>query len=274
MSRILKTGENQITQAYKAGTHTGIDLVKRTNQLDTIVAHSPGTVVFVQTGYGNDTGATGNASYGNLVKIRHTNGYFTLYAHLANVSVQTGAAVIKGQDIGYMGNSGNSYGAHLHFEVRDTADSWIDPAPYINADLPNLITNVEEEDMTEAEAKKIALAAYNEVNPTFDTISQLQNNASTKSFADYVQYLVDIGAIKGNGKTALGGIRLETLKALVINARKDDIENPLYENLEDIPSYWQEDVRTLLETGKIAGEGGKEINMKRDTLKAIIVANR
>lgn len=72
----------------------------------------------------------------------------------------------------------------------------------------------------------------------------------------------------------LGGIRLETLKELVINARKDDIENPLYEGLEDIPPYWYEEVKTLIEAGKIAGEGGKQINMRRNTLKAIIVANR
>lgn len=128
--------------------------------------------------------------------------------------------------------------------------------------------------MTEAEAKAIAMSAYNEVNPAFNTIAQLKNDPTAKGFAEYVEYLVQIGAVKGDGKTALGGIRLETLKALVINARKDDIENPLYENLSDVPAYWQEDVKALIEAGKIAGEKGKEINMKRDTLKAIIVANR
>lgn len=132
----------------------------------------------------------------------------------------------------------------------------------------------QEADMTEAEAKAIAMSAYNEVNPAFNTIAQLKNDPTAKGFAEYVEYLVQIGAVKGDGKTALGGIRLETLKALVINARKDDIENPLYENLSDVPAYWQEDVKALIEAGKIAGEKGKEINMKRDTLKAIIVANR
>lgn len=129
-------------------------------------------------------------------------------------------------------------------------------------------------DMTEAEVKAIAIKAYNETNPAFDTVAQLRSDPTAKTFADYIQYLVDIGAIKGDGKTALGGIRLETLKALAINARKDDIENPLYESLEDIPSYWYEDVKALIEAGKIAGEDGKQINMRRNTLKAIVVANR
>ncbi len=64
----------------------------------------------------------------------------TLYAHLDYISVSNGQNVSKGQKIGYMGNSGNSYGAHLHFEVRNTSDSTIDPTPYINADLPGAPT--------------------------------------------------------------------------------------------------------------------------------------
>lgn len=163
-SRVLETGTNQITSPFKAGQHTGIDIVKEKNQLDSIVAHSPGTVVMVQTGHVNNTSATGNASYGNMVKIKHPNGYYTLYAHLASVAVRVGELVKKGQVIGYMGNTGNSHGAHLHFEVRNTKDTCIDPTPYINADLPGLPTTPPEEiemtkeevrAMIQAEAKKI-----------------------------------------------------------------------------------------------------------------------
>ena len=139
MSRVLKTKENQITDPYGNG-HSGIDLVGKTNQLDSIIAHSAGTVTYVQTGHGNNIGSTGDASYGNLVKIKHGNGMFTLYAHLNSVSVNVGENVAKGKTIGYMGNTGNSYGAHLHFEVRSTNDATINPTSYINSDLPNLPT--------------------------------------------------------------------------------------------------------------------------------------
>jgi hypothetical protein len=133
-SRVLKTGENQITQKYGNG-HNGVDLVKYKSQIDTIIAHSDGKVIFCQTGHKNNQGAKGNASYGNCVKIDHGNGYGTLYAHLATVSVKNGDVVKKGQKIGTMGNTGNSYGAHLHFELWKGAKR-IDPTPYLEADLP------------------------------------------------------------------------------------------------------------------------------------------
>ena len=67
-SRVLMTGENQITQHYGSGGHGGCDLVKKTNQLDGIAAHSDGTVVWCQSGIPNDPGSSGNRSYGNAVK--------------------------------------------------------------------------------------------------------------------------------------------------------------------------------------------------------------
>ena len=121
-SRVFKTKGNKITQKYKAGKHNGIDLVGTGSTLDYIVAHSDGTVTAVRKDC-NATYKTGS-SYGNYVKIKHTNGYYTLYAHLkyGSVSVKVGDKVKKGQVIGYMGNTGHSFGAHLHWEVRNTKD--------------------------------------------------------------------------------------------------------------------------------------------------------
>ena len=60
-----------------------------------------------------------NASYGNYCIISHGSGYATLYAHQRQLPlVKVGDTVEKGQVIGYVGNTGNSYGAHLHFELR------------------------------------------------------------------------------------------------------------------------------------------------------------
>lgn len=139
-SRVLKTGENQITVKYGAA-HKAVDLVKYKSQTDTVIAHSDGTVVFCQTGRKNNKLAVGNASYGNCVKLDHGNGYATLYAHLASVSVTLGQTVKQGQTIGVMGNTGRSFGAHLHFEVR-LGNKHIDPTPYLETDLPSIAPQV------------------------------------------------------------------------------------------------------------------------------------
>jgi murein DD-endopeptidase MepM/ murein hydrolase activator NlpD len=59
-----------------------------------------------------------NGGYGNLVMIDHGNGYATVYAHLSQINVSVCQGVGAGTVIGAAGNTGNSFGAHLHFEVR------------------------------------------------------------------------------------------------------------------------------------------------------------
>lgn len=132
-SRVLQKGVNKITQNFSS-KHKGIDL-GRPHLTEPVIAHTTGTVISVATGHKNNKGSTGTDSYGNYVKIEHGDGYATLYAHLASVKVKKGDKVQQGQVIGIMGNTGNSYGTHLHFEVRKN-DSRIDPEPYLNADLP------------------------------------------------------------------------------------------------------------------------------------------
>ena len=58
-----------------------------------------------------------NYGYGNLIVIDHGNGWQTLYAHLNSISVGCGQSVNQGQGIGGLGSTGNSSGAHLHFEM-------------------------------------------------------------------------------------------------------------------------------------------------------------
>lgn len=136
MSRITQ-GDNGITRGYSS-KHKGVDIGWHKLESDNVViAHSGGSVVWIQTGQKNNKGAKGNKSYGNAVKIKHSNGMYTLYAHLKSVKVKKGDKVVKGQKIGVMGNTGNSYGRHLHFEVRDKKDVRINPTLFINADLPN-----------------------------------------------------------------------------------------------------------------------------------------
>lgn len=132
--RVLQGGYCEITQGYSQN-HRGIDLVGKGYTLANIIAHSSGTVVAIRT---NCKGFEGGGSYGNYVKIKHDDGYYTLYAHMAygSVKVRSGSKVAKGQVLGYMGATGTAYGGHLHWEVRNNKDERIDPTPYLDKDLP------------------------------------------------------------------------------------------------------------------------------------------
>ena len=71
---------------------------------------------------------------GNVVVIDHRNGYFTRYAHLADIETARGRSVKRGTRIGYVGVSGNSFAPHLHYEVlRDTLV--MDPVNYFFASM-------------------------------------------------------------------------------------------------------------------------------------------
>ena len=143
-ARVLENGMCEVTQEYKGSKHKGIDIVKKDYQLDNIVSHSAGTVVQVISNC-NVTTPNDPTNPGNMVKIDHGNGYQTRYLHLAygTVKVNVGDKVSKGQIIGYMGNTGNSFGGHLHFEVmKDNVQ--IDPTNYLESDLPNASVTISE----------------------------------------------------------------------------------------------------------------------------------
>ncbi|MGV9311664.1 M23 family metallopeptidase [Streptomyces sp. NPDC003691] len=119
---------SQVTTSYEAnsalwssGTHTGIDF--HASMGTKIVSVGAGTVV--EAGWGG--------AYGFNVVIKMHDGTYTQYAHLSSVSVSAGQTVMPGQQIGRAGSTGNSTGAHLHFEVRTGAEygSDIDPVAYL-----------------------------------------------------------------------------------------------------------------------------------------------
>lgn len=130
--RVLKSKQCEITQNYGNNGHLGVDIVGPGYTLDDVVAHSDGRVIVIQDGMNNLKGSTGNASYGNFVKIDHGNGYATLYAHMQKgLYVKNGEYVKEGQLLGHMSDSGNAYGAHTHFEVWKEG-SRINPEPYLD----------------------------------------------------------------------------------------------------------------------------------------------
>ena len=143
--RVLKNGKCEVSQIYKGARHNGIDLVGAGYTLDNVVAHSDGTVVGVVSNINYNTSKSGRRIYSKYVKIKHSNGMYTFYAHLkyGSVAVKVGDRVTKGQVLGYMGNTGYSFGAHLHFEVRNANNVQIDPTPYVGTDLPSATNNTE-----------------------------------------------------------------------------------------------------------------------------------
>lgn len=90
----------------KRRPHYGTDIDLETG--DTIMAAFDGMVRIAKL----------NRSYGNVVIIRHKNGLETVYAHLSKILVEPGQMLEAGQIIGLGGNTGHSFGSHLHFEMR------------------------------------------------------------------------------------------------------------------------------------------------------------
>jgi hypothetical protein len=88
--------------------HLGIDIAA--GEGAPVYAADSGVVTMAQGGY--------NYGYGNVIQIDHGNGYSSVYAHLSSIGVGVCESVGAGQWIGAAGNTGNSQGAHLHFEVR------------------------------------------------------------------------------------------------------------------------------------------------------------
>jgi murein DD-endopeptidase MepM/ murein hydrolase activator NlpD len=88
--------------------HLGIDIAA--GEGASVYAADSGVVTMAQGGY--------NYGYGNVIQIDHGNGYTTIYAHLSVIGVGQCESVGAGQWIGASGSTGNSQGAHLHFEVR------------------------------------------------------------------------------------------------------------------------------------------------------------
>lgn len=81
--------------------------------------------------YASDTGVVvfanwSSVGYGNVVVLDHSHGYRTLYAHLSQIGTHCGANLQPGDVIGLSGNTGNSSGPHLHFEIR-LPDGYLNP---------------------------------------------------------------------------------------------------------------------------------------------------
>jgi len=113
--------------------HPLLGYVRPHNGLDfTAPAGSP----VYATGDGRVSNAQHSTSYGNVVYIDHGYQFETRYAHMTNYIVGVGQLVKRGQVIGYVGNTGLSVSAHLHYEVLYKNDP-INPVNFFQRDLNN-----------------------------------------------------------------------------------------------------------------------------------------
>ncbi|WP_405618104.1 M23 family metallopeptidase [Streptomyces sp. NBC_00076] len=100
--------------------HTGIDFP--VSYGTTVMAATDGTV---RTQW--------NSAYGNMLILTAKDGTETWYCHLSSYRVSSGTTVKAGDPIAYSGNSGNSTGPHLHFEVRPAGGAAVDPLPWLRS---------------------------------------------------------------------------------------------------------------------------------------------
>lgn len=105
-SFIFPVNSRNYTQFYWYG-HRGIDI--GLPEGSALYAADTGTVTYA---------GWNNWGYGNLIVVNHGNGYETLYGHLSSINVVPGQIVYQGNVIGGTGNTGNSSGPHVHFEIR------------------------------------------------------------------------------------------------------------------------------------------------------------
>jgi murein DD-endopeptidase MepM/ murein hydrolase activator NlpD len=104
---------------WSSGRHTGLDFAAPVGT--TIKAAKDGRVVAAEPA----------GAYGNMIEIAHGDGLRTRYAHLSDIDVRKGDRVARGEHIGDLGNTGNSSGPHLHFEVLQEGDP-VDPQRFLN----------------------------------------------------------------------------------------------------------------------------------------------
>ena len=124
----LKGGAGRISSGFggrkspTAGAstyHKGVDLA------------APSGTPILAAGSGKVVTATYSSSAGNYIMISHGNRLYTVYMHCSRLAVSAGKQVTKGQVIGYVGSTGISTGAHLHFGVTKNG-SYVNPLGYVN----------------------------------------------------------------------------------------------------------------------------------------------
>ena len=170
--------------------HRGVDLGLCHGEDRTNVAAFAGVVTKVRN-QGRRRG------YGKYVILDHGNGLTTLYAHLASWKVNVGDTIQAGDTIGVGGNTGRSFGAHLHFEMRFNG-TYIDPASVFNFEegtFINALTTIEQKELLAVEdgyQKELAKHRYYKVRRG-DCLGKI-----ARKYGISITRLKQLNGIKGN----------------------------------------------------------------------------
>lgn len=160
-------GRNKITSAYGERIlngvpdyHPGLDVVG----VDSGIVRAPCDAIIGTSAIVTDH-ADRTWEWGNFIRVDTGFGLYIFYCHLAERYVKAGQKVKAGQPIGLMGNTGYSFGAHTHVEVRVDSGAAIAPAAYFGIENREGIyeSEKEETELTKAEIKQIVVEVIAEL---------------------------------------------------------------------------------------------------------------
>jgi len=132
--KVIESGNHWESCAFDMTTtpkHKGEDLINRTPETKA----TPDWIVAIEQGKVTSTGYGIKAGY--YVYVQHSNGYYSAYMHLkkGTIQVKKNEMVRKGQRLGYMGESGDADGVHLHLAIKPNTQTYVDPYPYLIGEL-------------------------------------------------------------------------------------------------------------------------------------------
>ena len=267
-SHVLENVSEAISNNYSEN-HKAVDIVGTNNNTDDVVAISNGKVEMVvkDVKYTNHN-TKGTATYGNFVKLKHENGKKSLYAHLkyGSVNVSNGQAVNKGEKIGTMGQTGNAYGTHLHFEVRNADESRENPNDYLNGtktlDTKNELPK--QETIKEITTQETAEENQNQPENTIENknIIENENIPSEKTITNNNYNINNLNSSYENqttittleNKNYYGGSIVDGLKAINIDSSYDNRSKIAIKNgIENYHGTYNQNVYLLklLKLGKL-----------------------
>lgn len=124
-----------------------------------------------------------------------------------------------------------------------------------------------DDDMTKEETQALFKAEYDKMNPAYNYVSEVPGWAKEDT-----QALVDLGILKGDGKTQLGGLRLDPLRTLIGALR---LQEKKYDEVCELPKSMQAEVQALVDKGVIKGNGKTTLGgMTYSTLRAVMISSR